>query len=189
MSLSIPELWSKFRLSVPDNPKNAQTGLIPLQLHLERSRNFPLTLILIYEASIFFDDDVDNFAPDYASHLDLLFSHAHHWRDAYMLLSPSVQSVLFNLLEGIKGFPMLHTLRTVNYDFRYRTSLLQSPNLRHLEFISAEVLPFRMKIPWSQILSISISRGNTDVLGVLSRGTVTAASDAQYLHLGARVVE
>jgi hypothetical protein len=73
--------------------------------------------------------------------------------------------------ERAKAFPVLHTFRTVDYGILITSAFLRAPNLRHLEFTDSHVFPSKLGFPWSQIVSISISRGFTDILEILQYST------------------
>ena len=158
VSLSMPELWSKFRLYVPNCYMVVEPGpMIPLQLHLERSRNFPLTFILLHKGSLQYP------VPHYIRYLNLLWDNAHRWGDACIPLG-----LPFN---GMKEFSALHTLRIVDLSRNNCSSFVRAPNIRHLEFIRGRISLSAMEIDWSRILSLSISRGATDVLAILCHCT------------------
>jgi F-box-like len=163
VALSTPELWSKFHFIPQDI--DLTHFLVPLKLHLERSGNFPLTFIIIDEISLFVDK-YDNLA--LYSLLDLIFGHAHHWGDATIFLNYNVYR---QKLEEVEAFPVLHTFRAHELPYLTTNTFLRAPNLRHLEFTQSHVFPSGMELPWSQIVSVSIYHGLTNILEILHYAT------------------
>jgi hypothetical protein len=128
VALSTPELWSKFQYC--PNTHQDMNCLVPLKLHLDRSGSFPLTFIV---------KPTQHEPGDEHWHFllfDLIFRHAHHWGDATILFS---YNLIYQALEGVSGFPVLHTFRAFELTYPIAIPFLRAPNLRHLEFTNSHV--------------------------------------------------
>lgn len=141
--LSTPELWSCITISDYYPPQTVPTRKKLLQLYLERSRQWPLTLTL--------EDGPQ--APIENSAIELLVRDSHRWRDVTMNFWNKRIDALASLENRM---PLVEKLALTIPSIPMYAIFCQMPALHTLS-LSADGPESYLALPWEQILHLTRS--------------------------------
>lgn len=152
--LDTPKLWTTVAITIRNLKRDPQVGRQVINSWLERSRNLPLGLYLIYGPMGFSRTLLDTI-------LSVFYSHSSRWQRVFLHLSHA-PTLSFPQLNAplLQSFMLLGTWDE-DEDEPLPLPFSNSPHLKQLHWPFPINVPANTHICWSQITNLRISNGMT----------------------------